>query len=73
MLLTTVSIFAIGIFHQITLMNEEMIVWDIIGNFAAFGFWQIGYTHYERDEGYEELMQVHIAKYAGLNYIEKAD
>ena len=38
---------------------------------AAFGLWQIGYTHYERNEGYDELLNVHIAKYAHLNFIER--
>ena len=45
MLLVTVSVFAIGLIKQISIFNEEMIVWEIIGNFAAFGLWQIGYTH----------------------------
>ena len=71
MLLITVSVFAIGIIRQIALLDEDQIVWDIIGNFAAFGLWQIGYTHYERNEGYEELLLVHIAKYAKLHFINK--
>ena len=71
MLLITVSVFAIGIIRQIALLDEDQIVWDIIGNFAAFGLWQIGYTHYERNEGYEELLLVHIAKYAKLHFISK--
>ena len=57
--------------YKVTLYNEEMVVWEIIANFTAFGLWQIGYTHYERTEGYEELLLVHIAKYSKLCFIEK--
>ena len=71
MLLICVSIFAIGIVHQFALFSEEMVVWEIIGNFAAFGLWQVGYTHYERTEGYEELLLIHIAKYSKLCFVEK--
>ena len=71
MLLIAISAFAVGIVHQFTLFNEEMVVWEIIANFTAFGLWQIGYTHYERTEGYEELLLVHIAKYSKLCFIEK--
>ncbi len=69
--LITVSVFVIGLIRQTSLLSDEMIVWEIIGNFAAFGLWQIGYTHYERNEGYDELLTAHIAKYARLNFIEK--
>jgi hypothetical protein len=71
MLLVTVSVFAIGLIKQISTFNEEMIVWEIIGNFAAFGLWQIGYTHYERNEAYEELLNLQIARYAKLSFIER--
>ena len=71
MLLIAVSIFSIGIIRQISMLAEDLVVWDIIGNFAAFGLWQIGYTHYERTEGYDELKLVHIAKYAKLNFVTK--
>ena len=69
--LISVSVFVIGVIRQTSLFSDEMIVWEIIGNFAAFGLWQIGYTHYERNEGYEELLTANIAKYARLNFIEK--
>jgi hypothetical protein len=42
MLLISVSIFAMGIVRQFMLMDDELMIWDIIGNFAAFGLWQIG-------------------------------
>jgi len=41
----------IGIIRQTTVISEEMVVWEIVINFAALGLWQIGYTHYERNEG----------------------
>ena len=62
---------SITITYSARLLSDEMIVWEIIGNFAAFGLWQIGYTHYERNEAYDELLAVHIAKYARLSFIEK--
>ncbi len=65
------GIFVIGLIRQTSLLSDEMIVWEIIGNFAAFGLWQIGYTHCERNEGCDELLTAHIAKYARLNFIEK--
>ena len=69
--LFSVSVFVIGVARQSSLFSDEMIVWEIIGNFAAFGLWQIGYTHYERNEAYDELLTAHIAKYATLNFVEK--
>lgn len=71
MLLTFVSVFVIGVIRQTSFFSDEMIVWEIIGNFAAFGLWQIGYTHYERTEAYDDLLTVHIAKYAELNVIDR--
>ncbi len=71
MLLFSISVFVIGIIRQSSLFSDEMIVWDIIGNFSAFGLWQIGYTHYDRNEAYDELLTVHIAKYARLFFIER--
>lgn len=71
MRLVFVSVFVVGLIRQSSLFNDEMIVWEIIANFAAFGLWQIGYTHYERNEAYDELLLVHIAKYARLSFIER--
>ena len=71
MLLVSISVFVIGLIKQSSMFSDEMIVWEIIGNFAAFGLWQIGYTHYERNEAYDDLLNIHIAKYAKLSFIEK--
>ncbi len=71
MLLVSVSVFVIGVVRQTSKFTDEMIALEIIGNFAAFGLWQIGYTHYERNEGYDALLNVHIAKYAHLNFVER--
>lgn len=68
MSLVIVSVFVIGIIRQTSVISEEMVVWEIVINFAAFGLWQIGYTHYERNEAYDELLTVHIAQYASLNF-----
>ncbi len=69
--LTAVSIFVIGLTRQTSLLTNEMVLWDIVGNFAAFGLWQIGYTHYERNEDYEKLLNVHIAKHASLHFVDR--
>ena len=73
MLLISVSIFAMGIVRQFMLMDDELMIWDIIGNFAAFGLWQIGYTHYERNEAYDELLLIHVARNSTLCFIERPD
>ena len=73
MLLISVSIFAMGVVRQFTLMDDKLMIWEIIGNFAAFGLWQIGYTHYERNEAYDELLQIHVAKNSTLCFIERPD
>lgn len=71
LLLVSVSVFVVALVRQTTLLTDEMIMWEIIGNFAAFGLWQVGYTHYERNEGYDELLNLHIAKYASLRFVER--
>ncbi len=71
MVLIALSISIIGIVRQTSILSDGTIVLEIIGNFAAFGLWQIGYTHFERSEAYDELLLIHIAKYASLNFIER--
>lgn len=69
--LAALSVSIIAVIRQTSLLSDELIVWEIIGNFAAFGLWQIGYTHYERTEAYDELLIVHIARNAGISFIER--
>ena len=69
-LLFIVSLISIGFLRQVSLLNDEVIAWEIIGNFSAFGLWQIGYYHFERNEGYDKLLLVHCAKYAKLNFLD---
>ena len=70
-LLFFVSLISISVIREVTFFSDEAILWDLIGNFAAFGLWQIGYLHFERNEGYDELLLVHCAKYARLRFIER--
>ena len=70
MLLFVVSLISIGFLRQFTILNDEVIAWEIIGNFAAFGLWQIGGIHFERNDGYDKLLLVHCAKYAKLNFLD---
>lgn len=71
MLLFVVSLISIGFLRQFTILNDEVIAWEIIGNFAAFGLWQIGDIHFERNDGYDKLLLVHCAKYAKLNFLDR--
>ena len=71
MLLFVVSLISIGFLRQFTILNDEVIAWEIIGNFAAFGLWQIGGIHFERNDGYDKLLLVHCAKYAKLNFLDR--
>ena len=72
-LLFVVSLISIGILRQFTLLNDQTVVWDVMGNFAAFGLWQIGYIHYERNEDFDRLLLVHCAKFAKLNFVDKKE
>ncbi len=71
--LLVVSLLSFGLLRQFTLLDDETIVWQVIGNFAAFGLWQIGTIHFERNEGFDELLLIHCAKYARLTILEKKD
>lgn len=70
-LLFIVSLFSISFLRQVSILDEEVIALELIGNFAAFGLWQIGYIHFERSDGYDELLLVHCAKYARLNFLNR--
>ena len=70
-LLFVVSLISISFVRQFTILSDEVIAWEVISNFAAFGLWQIGYIHFERNEGYNELLLVHCAKYARLNFVDR--
>ncbi|MBQ9008439.1 MAG: hypothetical protein IJ088_03805 [Clostridia bacterium] len=46
----------------------EKVLWQILGNFAAFSLWQIGATHFERSEGYARLMQFTTAENLSVSF-----
>ena len=71
MLLFFISLLSLGLLHQILLLNSKMAIWEIVGNFSAFGLWQIGYVHFERSEGYDELMMVQCAKNAEMCFLDR--
>ncbi len=71
--LLVVSLLSFGLLRQFTILNDEAIVWQVIGNFAAFGLWQIGAIHFDRNEGFDDLLLIHCAKYAQLNILEKKE
>lgn len=52
---------------------EEIIYWEIVGNIAAFGVWQVGYTIYDQKELFEELVMIRICKKAELNITTYTD
>ena len=62
-------IFVIAVIRQTSLFSDEMIVREIIGNFAAFGLLLFCYTHYVRNERYDELLSAHISIYAFLYFV----
>ena len=71
LILTSVSVCAIAAIQQTIRIGEGMVVWEIIGDFAAFGLWQIGYTNYERNEAYDELLTIQIAKNTRIRFVER--
>ena len=66
--LVIISIIAVTVWIYLSPSEDEGVTWTILSNFAAFSLWQIGYTYYERSEGYNELRRAQIAKQAKLRF-----
>ena len=66
--LVIISILAATIWVTFSQPNNGGITWTILSNFAGFSLWQIGYTYYERSEGYGALLRAMIAKQAKLRF-----
>lgn len=73
MLLFMLSLLSIGLIRQFTLGSNEVVAWEVISNFTAFGLWQIGYVHFERNNGYDELLLVQCARNAKLWFVDRAE
>ena len=71
--LLVVSIAAMIIWTTFSPANDagEKVVWQVLGNFAAFSLWQIGSTHFERTEAYLELMRFMTAENLSVTFIER--
>jgi hypothetical protein len=41
----------------------------LLSNFAGFSLWQVGGYHFDRSEGYAELMRAMIAKNASITFM----
>ena len=63
-----ISIIAVSVWIDFSPAADEGVTWTILSNFAAFSLWQIGSTHFERSEGYAELLRASIAKQAKLYF-----
>ena len=48
--------------------DSESIMWVIFSNFAAFSLWQIGATHFEREEAFETLTRIIIARESKVEF-----
>ena len=68
MALVIISIIAVTVWIYLASSEDESVIWTILSNFAAFSLWQIGYTYYERSEGYNELRRAQIAQMAKLSF-----
>ncbi len=49
----------------------DKVLWQILGNFAAFSLWQIGSTHFERSEAYLNLMRLTTAENLSITFHER--
>ena len=68
MALVIISIIAVSVWIDFYPAADEGVTWTSLSNFAAFSLWQIGSTHFERSEGYAELLRASIAKQAKLSF-----
>ena len=68
MALVILSIVLVSVWINFSPSNDEGVTWTILSNFAGFSLWQIGYTHFERAEGYGRLLRAMIAKQAKLHF-----
>ena len=64
-----VSVLLIVIWKFMGIVFEKVVYWEIIGNLAAFGLWQSGYTHYDQKDMLEELLRIKIGKEAEMRFI----
>ncbi len=68
MVLVIVSIIAVSVWINLSAASNGGVTWAILSNFAGFSLWQIGYTYFERSEGYGELLRAMIAKQAKIRF-----
>lgn len=68
MSLVIISIVGVTLWINLSPSTDEGVTWTILSNFAAFSLWQIGYTYFERAEGYDDLLRVQIALMAKLRF-----
>ena len=68
-LLLAVSLIALSVWVHIPTAKETTMIAMILSNFAGFSLWQIGGYHFNRSEGYAELLRVMIAKQAKIVFL----
>ena len=65
-----ISLILIVIWKMMNLLFEDVIYWEIVGNIAAFGLWQVGYTFYEERDLFDDLVRNQIGKFADVVFIQ---
>ena len=68
-----ISVILIVIWKMMNLLFEDVIYWEIIGNIAAFGLWQVGYTFYEERDLFDDMVRNQIGKHADVVFVGAAD
>ena len=68
MALLTISVIGVTVWINLSPSDNESVIWTILSNFSAFSLWQIGYTYFERAEGYGQLLRAQIAGQAKLRF-----
>ena len=68
-----ISVILIVIWKMMNLLFEDVIYWEIIGNIAAFGLWQVGYTFYEERDLFDDMVRNQIGKHADVVFAGAAD
>lgn len=70
LLIFSVSFVFLVIWKSMSQMFQGLIYWEIIGNVAIFGLWQVGYLHFDQQDLREELVRMQIGRHAQLHFVQ---
>ena len=68
-LLIIVSLIVLSMWVRLGMARNTTIMAMLLSNFAGFSLWQVGGYHFDRTEGYAELMRVMIARNAKITFM----